>query len=177
MWQCHQLLSGSLANGQLSRVSCQSCNKCGNEMMPGDVLRSPAIYHIAEEISGKSQLGNRRWRLFDQLSPQMGSLTSKWGQVDRTARRDGWRKEMIRWVIVNNYLFNYIKKYFHRPEVLHKKENRLPTQKMSYRFREYQTSYQLRRICIFKSHVLNTNRKVGLVKHRFNFMIFHRHPI
>ena len=37
----------------------------------------------------KTQLGDRRWKLCDQSSPQMGSITSKWGRQDRTARQEG----------------------------------------------------------------------------------------
>ena len=53
-------------------------DKNDNEMIPGAVLRSPGICLTAEESPGKPQLGDRLMKgLFDQSSPQMGSLSSK----------------------------------------------------------------------------------------------------
>ena len=41
VWRCHQLLTGSLANGHLPRVSRLSANvKDDNEVIPGAVPRS-----------------------------------------------------------------------------------------------------------------------------------------
>ena len=78
MWRCHQLLSGFLAKGHLTRVSRQSRlpagDKCDNEMKPGAVHRS-ATYHTAEENSGNSAKRPSDKKLRDQLSSQMGSLT------------------------------------------------------------------------------------------------------
>jgi hypothetical protein len=52
------------SNGHLPRMSWQSHlsanDKGDNEMIPGVVHRSHAIYLIAEENPGKSQLGGRR---------------------------------------------------------------------------------------------------------------------
>ena len=56
----HQLLSGFLVNGHLSRVSRQlrlSNEKSDNEVKPVTVLRFPDIYVKAEGDLGKPQLG------------------------------------------------------------------------------------------------------------------------
>ena len=51
--RCHQLLSGFLAKGHLPRLSRQSRlsanDNCDNQMIPGDVHRSPGICLTAEE--------------------------------------------------------------------------------------------------------------------------------
>ena len=53
-------------------------DKGDNEMIAGDVHRSSGICLIAEEDSGKLQLGDRLMKgLCEQSSSQMGSLTSK----------------------------------------------------------------------------------------------------
>ena len=61
VWRCQQLLCGLLANGHLSRVSCQSrlsANDKGDiDLVPEAVHKSPGIYLIAKEIPGKPQLG------------------------------------------------------------------------------------------------------------------------
>ena len=62
-------------------------------MIQGGCVRSPGICFNAEENSAKPHLGDRRWRLCDQSSPQMGSLSSNWGRYDRIARQEGRRKE------------------------------------------------------------------------------------
>ena len=53
MWRCHQLLTGVLAKGRLSRVSRQSCfsanTKGDNKMVPEAVYRSNDIYFTVEE--------------------------------------------------------------------------------------------------------------------------------
>ena len=60
VWRCHQLLSVFRANDHLSRVSRQSANnKRDNEIIPGDVHRSPWIYPSVEENPWKYQLGDR----------------------------------------------------------------------------------------------------------------------
>ena len=45
VWRCHQILSGFLAKGHLSRLSQSrlSANNKGDEMIPGVVHRSPGI--------------------------------------------------------------------------------------------------------------------------------------
>ena len=59
-------------------VTSVTNDKGGNEMIPGAVHRFPGICLMAEENPEKLQLGdNLTKRLCDQLSPQMGSLTSK----------------------------------------------------------------------------------------------------
>ena len=59
------------------------------------VHRSPGICLTAEENPRKPQLGDRLMKgLCDLSSPQMGSLSSKWSQQDRTARQEGERKEI-----------------------------------------------------------------------------------
>ena len=82
VWRCHQLLSGFLAPDLLSRMSRQSLlpanDKGDNSMMPRAVHRSPGTYLKAEENPGKPQLGDSLMKgLYDQSSPQMGSLSSK----------------------------------------------------------------------------------------------------
>ena len=53
-------------------------DKGNNEMILGAVHRSPGICLAAEENPGKPQLGYRLMKgLYDQHSPQMGSLSSK----------------------------------------------------------------------------------------------------
>ena len=64
-----------------------------NELIPRAVHKSPGIYLTAEEYSRKPQLGDSRWSLCNQTSPQMGSLPSKCDRHDRTARQEGRRKE------------------------------------------------------------------------------------
>jgi hypothetical protein len=55
VWRCHQLLSESLANGHLLRVSQQSLlsanTKDDSEVKRRTVYRSHAIYLRAEEFS------------------------------------------------------------------------------------------------------------------------------
>ena len=86
--QRHQLLTGFLAKGYLPGVSCQSRlsanDKGDNGMIPGAVHRSPGTCLTAEENLEKPQLGNFRWRLCDQWSPQMGTLICKWDRLDRS---------------------------------------------------------------------------------------------
>ena len=50
VWQCHELLSGFLANGPVPRVSRMSANDKGdNDMIPRTVHRSPGIYLVPDE--------------------------------------------------------------------------------------------------------------------------------
>ena len=62
--QCHQILSGVVANGHLPRVSRQSlpsANDWGdNEMVPGAMHRSPGIYLIAEKTPPSISTGDHR---------------------------------------------------------------------------------------------------------------------
>ena len=52
-----------------------------NERIPRTVHRSPGIFLLAEENLGKPQLGDHLINgLCDQSLPQMGSLSSYWGQ-------------------------------------------------------------------------------------------------
>jgi hypothetical protein len=95
VWRCHQLHSGFLPNGHLNKVSRQSHlsanDKGHNEMIPGFAQIS---WHTPYSW-GKPQSGDCRWRMCDQASPQMGSL-SKW-YWDYTAwhggRRKGWKEK------------------------------------------------------------------------------------
>ena len=63
VWRCHQLLSGFLVKGHLSRVSRQSRsvanNKCDNEMILGTVDTSPGICLTAEENPSNPQQEDR----------------------------------------------------------------------------------------------------------------------
>ena len=52
------------------------------------------IVTTAEEKTGEIQQGDRQWKLSDESSPQMGSHTSEWGRLDRTARQDGRNEQM-----------------------------------------------------------------------------------
>ena len=53
-------------------------DKGDDEMIPGDVHRSPGICLTAEDNPGKPQLGDCLMKgLCDQSLPQMGSLSSK----------------------------------------------------------------------------------------------------
>ena len=74
--------SGFLAKRPLApsvaSVAWVANDKGDNEMILGTVHRSPGIYLTAEENPRKLQLGDRLMKgLYDQLSPQMGSLSSK----------------------------------------------------------------------------------------------------
>ena len=84
VWRCFQLLFGFLANGHLPLVSRQSYLlriRMKTDIKPGVVHRSPGIYFKTEDNPGKPQLGDRLIKgLCEQSSPQMGSLTSKWGR-------------------------------------------------------------------------------------------------
>ena len=97
MWRCHQLLSGFLAKVYLppeSRQSNLSANdKDDNVMILGAVHRSPDICLTAEENSRKPQLGDRRWRLWDQSSPQ---ITQK--KVGRITQRQEGRSLCLYWM-------------------------------------------------------------------------------
>ena len=62
----------------LTSVTSVANDKGDNEMIPEAVHRSPGICLTAEKNPRKPQLGNRLMKgLWDQLSPQMGSLPSK----------------------------------------------------------------------------------------------------
>ena len=70
-------------------------DKGDNEMILGPVHRSPGFCLIAEENPRKPQLGDHLIQgQCDQSSPQMGSLSSKGGRQDCTARQEGRRKEL-----------------------------------------------------------------------------------
>ena len=59
-------------------VTSVANGKGDNEMIPVDVHRSPGIYLMTEENTGKLQLGDRLMKgLCDHSSPQMGPLSSK----------------------------------------------------------------------------------------------------
>ena len=97
---CRQLLFGFLAKGHLPRTPRQthlSTNHKGdNEMILGAVHISLGIYLKAEEIIEKPQVGDRRWKLCDQSSPEIGSLAFKWSRLARTALQECNRKERRR---------------------------------------------------------------------------------
>ena len=78
LWRCHQLVSGFLVNGHLSEFTSVTCQLMISVIMNDiwAVHRSPGIYLKVEENSGKPQLAERRWRLCDQLTPQMRSVGS-----------------------------------------------------------------------------------------------------
>ena len=87
IWRYHKLLSAFLAKCRFPRVSRHSRlsakNKNDNEMIHGAVHRSPYSWGNP----GKPQLVDSLIKVVRPSSHQMGSLTSKWGQYDRTARQ------------------------------------------------------------------------------------------
>ena len=75
-------------------VTSVTNDKGDNVMIPGAVHRSPGICLTAEENPRKPQLGDHLMKgLCDQSFPQIGSFSSKWGRLDRTARQGGRWKE------------------------------------------------------------------------------------
>ena len=101
MWRCHQLLSGFLDNGNLSRVSRQSCLSANNREITRlnrwlctDLLEFTLRLAKTPVTSAREP---SRWRLCDQSPPQMRSLTSKWSRWDRTARQKDRRKGRNGW--------------------------------------------------------------------------------
>ena len=65
-------------------------------MIPGAVHRSRGIY-LTSEKNGNPQLGNRQFRLSDQLSPQWGPFPpNEVGRTSQHARR-GKRKKGQCW--------------------------------------------------------------------------------
>ena len=93
---CHQLLSEFLVKSHSPRVSGQSrLSTNDNEMIPGDMHRSPGIYLTAEENLAKPQLGDRRSVIASHWIPnlQMRSVGShnvsgseKEGKLERSKR-------------------------------------------------------------------------------------------
>ena len=75
VWWCHQLQSGFLAKGYLPRMPLQLRLSADDRVISGTVHRSPGICLTAEENTGNPPPGDRRWWLWDQSSPQMGSPT------------------------------------------------------------------------------------------------------
>ena len=64
----------------VTSVTSVANDKGDYEMIPGAVNRYPGIFLTAQENSGKPQLEDRLIKgICDQLSPQMGSLSSKLG--------------------------------------------------------------------------------------------------
>ena len=100
MWRCNQLLSGILANNQLSRVSRQShpsTNDNGdNEIKYGTMYRSPRFLAFTSwlrkprKISANRPSNEAVWPII----ASNGSLTSKWRRYDRSARQ-GRRRYMF----------------------------------------------------------------------------------
>ena len=79
----------------VASVTSVANDKGNNEMILGVVHWSPGFCLTAEENPRKPQLEDRLLKgLYNQSSPQMGSLSSKWGRWDRTARQEGRRKEI-----------------------------------------------------------------------------------
>ena len=76
-----------------------SVTSVANDMVIMKCSREPCTNLLAFSLQlrkkpGKPQLGDSLMKeLCDQSSPQMGSLTSKWGQKGNTARQEGRRKE------------------------------------------------------------------------------------
>ena len=97
VWRCNQFLSGFLSSGRLPQVSRQSHllanDKCDMRWY-GMLCTDPLEFTLyLKKKHRKPQLGDRRWRLFDQSSTQMRSLISKLGRYDRRARQERRRKE------------------------------------------------------------------------------------
>ena len=70
-------------------------DKGDNEMIQGAVIRSSGIYLKAEEKPGKAKLDDLQRRLCDQSSPQMRSLTSKWGAAVSMEPRAAAKKKIV----------------------------------------------------------------------------------
>ena len=89
IWIPHQwILAPSVTS-----VTSVANNNGDNVMVQGAVHRSPLIYLTADKNTGKPQLGDCRWRLCKQSSPQMGSFASIWGQKDHKAHHEWKWKE------------------------------------------------------------------------------------
>ena len=92
VWWCHQLLSGFLSSDHLPIVSCQSHLSVMIRVIMRwywSCARSPGIYLTAEQNPLKPQQVDHRWRLYNQSSPQMGYLNSKWDWQDHTSFQEG----------------------------------------------------------------------------------------
>ena len=75
----------------MASVTSATNDKDDYEMIPGAWHRSPGICLTAEENPGKPKLEDRLMKRLP--SPQMGCLTSKSSQYDRTASQEERRKE------------------------------------------------------------------------------------
>ena len=79
-----------------SSVTSVAYDKSDNEIVPRTVHRYPGIFLTVEETPGRTQQGDGLMEdLCDQSSLQMGSLTSKCGQQDRTTRQEGKRRKGV----------------------------------------------------------------------------------
>ena len=76
---------------RITSVTSVAKDKGDNEMIPGAVHRSPGIYLPYSWEKNQKTLARRPSD--DQSSPQIGSLSSKWCRLDRTARQDGKRRK------------------------------------------------------------------------------------
>ena len=100
LWRCHQLLSGFLGKGHLPRVPRQS----RRSLMIRVIMKwswGLCTDLLAFALQLRKIPENLSWRtvymkgLCNQSSPQMGSLSSKWGRYDRTARQEGKGKVVM----------------------------------------------------------------------------------
>ena len=104
MCRYHQLLSRFLAKG-MPRVSRQSCLSANDRVMMRwyrRVCTDLLTFSLQlRKIPEKLQLGDHRWRLCDQSSPQMGSLApNEVGRIAETPRNGEGRKQGkggVRW--------------------------------------------------------------------------------
>ena len=98
MRRCHQLLCEFLAKAHLHLASRQSLRslmiRVIMKLSRGLCLDLLAFALQLRKTPGKPYLGDSLMKgLCDQLSPQLGSLSSKWGRYNLTERQVGRRKE------------------------------------------------------------------------------------
>ena len=90
VWRNHRSCSGSLPK--------TTCLESHVSHVCWIMIRMTGFAQIcisltAEENPGKPQLGDRLMKAVRAVIASNGSLTSKWGRLDRTARQEGRRKE------------------------------------------------------------------------------------
>ena len=91
--RCHQLLSGFLAKCHFPRTPRHS-RLLANDMVIMRLYWGLRKNLLAFTLRLRKTTENVSWEPFwwalcYKLSPQMGSLTSKWGRKDRTVRQEG----------------------------------------------------------------------------------------
>ena len=89
VWRCHQLLSVFLAEGHLPRVSCLWANYRVIMKWYRGLCTDLLVFTL--QAKKKKQLGDRRWWLCGESSPQIGSLPPQMMLSGREMEeKDGW---------------------------------------------------------------------------------------